>query len=757
MNIETNVPLESLLNLILNYALSTIGAQAGSLMTVNHKRGILQIRSRLGIPKKGRIGEPEYELNGNSVASQAVREKKLIIKNNLSEESKTDYVPSRSENTIQSILSVPIIFGDEVIAVINADSEEKNFFNKSVTSQLILLANEIAPLIAKRISFLEALKEVSFELSKYSSGGDVDEVLKKIADVAVKSLGVDIVTLYEYDQEKDEFIIERGGPKIGGNLIDESKMRTKVEREDVPYKVLEMRNAPLYCKNVKEIPYISEPIKRSDGRLRFIDRENIISMAALLLPNRAYNNPNEEIVGVLFANYKKEHDFNVDEQDALSTFADYAATAILNSRKEKQRREKEKAFERAKKAEQLKSVLDTIVNAAVMDKFDQKTVLDTILKTTMEILQAEACAIYFEDIENHPGFFRCIAGSGFAENIVGIAEYELGEGLTGTIAKEGKEIIIRTKEDLKEYKTKGKWSGRFDSQIWGDKGEFKNLIGVPIRLKNKIIGVIKAENKKSPENLPFSDDDIESLKIIGSVIGLTLENVRLQNKIETQLKSISAKAAHRINNQASNYDGIEYELGIELSQDVFNKDVLILIKNRLKKTTENLKSMINEFKQFGKPLNINRTLCNLNKIISDEVWIAQQNIESNIIMIDKELDNELPDINIDEGRFAEAIKELIRNSIKSISKTQKKNGRILIKTIYDKKNRGIVFKIEDNGAGFPKDLIVFEPFNTTDTQSTGLGLYTVKELIERHEGSIQKFDIQKGAVIEFRLNLQKNQ
>src|SRR5689334_3281016 len=109
LDFDSRQPLESLLNLILNHALSTIDAQAGSLMTVNRRRGILQVRSRLGIPKKGRRGEPVYELDGNSVASRAVKTRQPILMNNLRDASEGDYVPSRSKNQIQSILSVPII------------------------------------------------------------------------------------------------------------------------------------------------------------------------------------------------------------------------------------------------------------------------------------------------------------------------------------------------------------------------------------------------------------------------------------------------------------------------------------------------------------------------------------------------------------------------------------------------------------------------------------------------------------------------
>ena len=743
--IETNIPLESLFNLLLNHALSSIDAKAGSLMTVNRKRGILQIRSRLGIPKKGRKGEPEYSIDGNSIASQAINSKHLVVHNDLLSESDKNYVPSRSDNKIRSILSVPIIHKNEVIAVINADSESKEFFNEEKEKTLVDIAAEVAPIISERISFLDAIKEVSIELSKSPAEGDVDEVLQIISDVAVKSLGIDIVSLYEYDHSKDEFIIEKGGPKIGGSLNDDTYMKTKVEKRDVPYQVLKKRDGPLFFQDVTKIDFLSKEIKRKPGRerQRFIEREKIKSMAAFLLPNRAYLDPKEKVVGVLFANYKSEHDFNVDEIDALATFADYAATAILTSRKEKQRREEAKKLERAKSAERLKFVLDNMLNA-VMGDFDLDSVLDKVLDTIMETLQAKACSIYTEDHENEPGVIKCIAGAGFAKNIVGKAKYKIGEGLTGKIADEGCDIIISGKKDLEKIKSEGHWKGAYDDLQWSDKEKFKNLIGVPIKIESELMGVIKAENKIGKDNASFTNDDLESLKIIAAVIGLAIDNARLHKRIEYELKSFSAQAAHRINNQLTDYADIELDIKKACS-DLHN-------------TTENIKQVVRDIQQFGKPLKLKRVLCSINKIIKDEAWHAQpkQDEFEDVIIDTSNLDENIPVCLIDSTYFAESIKELINNSKKAINQNKIRLGRISFTTKHVIKNdKQFAFvSIEDDGPGMPENFPIFEPYKTTNPESTGLGLATVKEVVEKHGGKIfakNRGSARDGARIEFEI------
>jgi signal transduction histidine kinase len=167
--------------------------------------------------------------------------------------------------------------------------------------------------------------------------GGINELLQKIADLAVQSLGADVVTLYRYDQSGEAFLVEGTGPVIGGELLDKkAPMRTRVYPGDVPSTVIQNRRGDFY-RDVRSDVSLFGPVDRpgADPRPRFIDREKIKSMAASLLPHTATRH--EEIVGVMFASYRTQHDFSIDERKTLNTFADFAAAAILNARDEDRR------------------------------------------------------------------------------------------------------------------------------------------------------------------------------------------------------------------------------------------------------------------------------------------------------------------------------------------------------------------------------------------------------------------------------------
>jgi signal transduction histidine kinase/CheY-like chemotaxis protein len=337
IEIETTQTLDTMLHQVLNQALVTIRAEAGSLMLVANKRGLLQIKARLGKPRANRKREQVYKISDSSMAAHVVQTKEPYLCNDV--ENDPYFSPSRSGKNFASLLSVPVVFQNRVIAVINADAPEKGFFTDYHKDRLMAVAKQVAGPIAERISILDALAEVGVELSRLPGEGGVERVLERIAQVAVRSLGADVVTLYQYIQEKDEFPVEGTGPTIYPEVRDSDSMRRKVFPGDVPWTIVNERKSGFYSDVINE-DFLSRDIERlgENHRPRFIEREGIKSMASLLLPYRAAESRDEEVVGVMFVNYRTHHEFNIDEISALATFADYASVAILNARLEQRRR-----------------------------------------------------------------------------------------------------------------------------------------------------------------------------------------------------------------------------------------------------------------------------------------------------------------------------------------------------------------------------------------------------------------------------------
>jgi signal transduction histidine kinase len=118
----------------------------------------------------------------------------------------------------------------------------------------------------------------------------------------------------------------------------------------------------------------------------------------------------------------------------------------------------------------------------------------------------------------------------------------------------------------------------------------------------------------------------------------------------------------------------------------------------------------------------------------------------------------MPDrlVRFDAERMRRVIVNLIENAVHAMS-GQLSGGRephIIVATRGGGDHLEIL--IEDNGPGIPADILpkVFEPLFSTKSFGTGLGLPTVKRIMEQHGGSIAiASTVQSGTRVTLRLPL----
>lgn len=393
--IEVDQTLDTLLHQILNQALVKVGADGGSLMLVDNFQDVLQIKARLGPPRRDRKSEVVFKIGGPGIASRVATTKTSYLCPDVAKD--PVFVPGRSGMYFRSLLSVPILHDDRVVAVINADSSEPCYFKEEHQEDLEAVARYVARPIADRISLLDALRQVGLELARLPRDGGVEHVLERISELAVQSLGANVVTLYQYVQERDEFSVESTGPAIGGSIQDQKPMRRKVFPGDVPWTIVHDRKPGFYT-DVHAQEFLTREVNRPGDppRPRFVDRENIQSMAALLLPFRAAMDPNEEVVGAMFASYRTRHEFSLDERLALSTFADFAAAAIQNARQQEHRRTNQLRNVNTIMADLAHRMgrLATAGRAAAQDLEDKIPLTDEKARDRLKIIDQEAQSLF---------------------------------------------------------------------------------------------------------------------------------------------------------------------------------------------------------------------------------------------------------------------------------------------------------------------------------------------------------------------------
>jgi signal transduction histidine kinase len=81
-------------------------------------------------------------------------------------------------------------------------------------------------------------------------------------------------------------------------------------------------------------------------------------------------------------------------------------------------------------------------------------------------------------------------------------------------------------------------------------------------------------------------------------------------------------------------------------------------------------------------------------------------------------------------------------------------GELTVTTRYDEEAGEVVAAFEDCGSGIPEDLLpqIFEPFFSTKSEGTGLGLFVSQNIAQEHGGRIE-VDTEEGNGCAFTVHL----
>lgn len=577
------------------------------------------------------------------------------------------------------------------------------------------------------------------------------ELLGKILDAVLGIFDAEVCTIF-LRNEKDPNIVECVAGKGYGIILAANKRGYNLRNEELG---LEKRSFTGHIAstgkeyNIKNRKHMEELVqnglplaKKHNDEIWGKEKDEMRNIMALPLKIRG------DVIGVIKVENKKgDEDFSDVDFSTLKTIRAVLSLAIENA----------KLYSIYEK--QQKSLIDDLANVvtSVVGNFDKKTLLNKILKRMMETFYADVCSIYLVDDKNK-NLLTCVAGKGFADTIVG-EFYNIvddAESLTVTVYQNREPVKVDSPEQLNELKQKKNWKGKLDHKQWSDDRVFRNLLAIPLVINNECLGLIKLENKDQSKSEYFTDEDMNHFLIVANIIALAIKNYSLQDDNSRQLKTISAKATHRLHNQVLRYDFVEAMMQRNLSQQnntdeiKINKDIFLGYIQKLKDTTKNIKNTIADIGKYAKPIELSLEEVDINDYITDFIKLIkeeQETVIDNKVEILEELENGLSKVFIDKDKIFDVIHEFIKNSLKSFEREKTENPkkyltvrpRILISTKKDhfKNNiNSVKISITDNGPGLPKDINIFEPFISSELHGTGLGLSINKEIIEKHEGVI---------------------
>ncbi len=225
--------------------------------------------------------------------------------------------------------------------------------------------------------------------------------------------------------------------------------------------------------------------------------------------------------------------------------------------------------------------------------------------------------------------------------------------------------------------------------------------------------------------------------------------LRIQDKMSS-LGRVAAGIAHEIRNPLS---GINIYLNT-LEKIYDKRENLEKVKGILEKIQSasiKIESVIRRVMDFSKPGEPKFVLTDINKSIKEAVNLSEVTLRKKGIKIEKALASDLPLCQADPNMIEQVILNLINNATEAMQ-DMRKGKKIEITSSIG--NDCILMMVSDSGPGVPlamKDQL-FDPFYSTKSSGTGIGLSITHRIVTDHGGSMDISESRWGGA-EFRIEL----
>lgn len=393
------------------------------------------------------------------------------------------------------------------------------------------------------------------------------------------------------------------------------------------------------------------------------------------------------------------------------------------------------------------------VSLVINSTLELEPLLRFIMDAAAELTRAQVASILLIDNKTQELHFMAFASESDEEHAKRLKRIPvpLNKSIAGAIVLENKPIRLDdVTKDPRHYR------------VTDDKSGFltNSLLGVPMRIKERVIGVLEAVNKLDNG---WSDDDQLYLEILASQAAVAIENASLVARLRAALQDLSQ--VDKLKNDFISIASHELRtpLGVILGYATFLKEEsqgqasehAAAVLNSADKMRQIIEDMVNL-----RYLKVGESELDFEDLLVSELMMASlHEVQTMANVKDHNLQYRIPTNNLkvraDRYKITMALTNVLNNAVKfSPPATQIMLG-------YELRDNEVWIFVSDKGIGIPADHLekIFDTFYQVEDHMTrrhggmGLGLSIAKGVVEANRGRIWAVSEGEGKGATFYLSL----
>lgn len=351
---------------------------------------------------------------------------------------------------------------------------------------------------------------------------------------------------------------------------------------------------------------------------------------------------------------------------------------------------------------------------------DHAALLRRIIAAATELTGTESASILLIDQATGELRFELVANLNSSETESIVVPME--GSIAGWVVTHGEPRVI---EDVQRDSN---FFSSVDDQL---KFHTSNMLAVPMRAHNRVIGALEAVNKRDGS---FTGEDVKTLTMLAAQAAIAIENARL-----FQQSDFMAEVVHELRSPlAALRTSMTLLLRPDLPEDKRQGTI-----NTMQGEIERLIRMTSDFLDLARlesgRVRIDIARFDLDRLVQECVDVVTSQAEERGIVLDTNIESFVVDG--DRGKIKQVLLNLLTNAIKY----NREQGRIQVATYVSMRHDEpfAELSVRDTGYGISKESQkkLFQKFyrveETADVaQGTGLGLAIAKHIVEAHKGLI---------------------